>query len=119
MLARNITNALLNFRWMGDLPESEKIDTSEPTYYLVTDTYQTLEGDAYFETVKYNSYSEASNHFSNNKKTSKLIKVEDSIKKTMSQKNPANVVPEVKSKDNKINNIQEAVQLLNKNNFNK
>jgi hypothetical protein len=119
MLARNITNALLNFRWMGDLPESEKIDNSEPTYYLVMDTYQTLEGDNYFETVKYNSYSDASKHFSNNKKTSKLIKVEDNIKKTMSQKNSANVIPEVKSKNDKIDNVKEALKILNKNNFNK
>jgi hypothetical protein len=119
MIARNIANALLNFRWIGNLPESETVDNKEPAYYLVMDNYKTLEGDDYFETVKYTSYAQASNHFSTNKKSSQLIKVDSNIRKVMSQKNPVNVVPEVKDKENNIDNLQEAIKILNKNNFNK
>lgn len=119
MIARNILNALLNFRWIGDLPKSETKDTREPSYYLVVDSYKTVSGDDYFETVKFTSYPEASKYFSSNKKSSQLIKVENGIKKVQSQKNPVNVVPEVKDKENKIDNLQEAIKILNKNNFNK
>jgi hypothetical protein len=119
MLARNIINAIFNFRWIGDLPESETKDTREPTYYLVVDNYATVGGDKYFETVKFTSYPEASKYFSSNKKSFQLIKVETGIKKMQSQKNPANIIPEIKNKDGRINNLQEAIQFLNKNNFNK
>jgi hypothetical protein len=119
MLARNISNALLNFRWIGDLPESETKDTKEPTYYLIVDNYETAEGDRYFETVKFTSYPEASKYFSSNKKSSQLIKIENNIRKIQSQKNPSNVTPEIKSKNDEIHNLKEAIQLLNRNNFNK
>jgi hypothetical protein len=115
MMARNVAAAVSNFSWISDLPKSETTPPESDTYYLVVDEYKTTSGEEYFETIKFTSYVDANKHFSSNKKTSKLIKVENNEKKIMLQKNPKNVVPEVKNKDNKIETVSEALTILKSN----
>jgi hypothetical protein len=117
MMARNVNTALLNFNWISDLPKSEINDSENKTYYLCVDRYKTTNGEDYFEVVKFESYLDASKYFQGNKKTSKLIKVENQIRKTISEKNLINVVPEVKNKNNDVDNNLDAVKLLNRNDF--
>lgn len=119
MMVRNVGSAILNFSWSGDLPESERKQSESKTHYLCIDQYVTANGETYFETVKFDSYIDASKYFSTNKKTSKLVKVDNNIKKTISEKNPNNVVPETKNKDNSVNSTTEALKILNRNEFNK
>lgn len=119
MMARNVGTAVLNFTWVGDLPKSEREQSENKTSYLAVDQYITSNGESYFETVQFDSYPEANKYFSTNKKTSKLIKVDSNFKKTIYEKNPKNVIPEVKNKDGSIDNTTEALKMLNRNEFNK